>query len=76
VRADALVVVELALIVGVARRRLGSDRIGRRVLKLIFIDLNDIAAEVRIVSQERPGSGVIGVPDSEESAERQDRVAT
>lgn len=50
-RGDAIVVVELAFVVGIAPGRFGPDRIRGRVLELALIDVNQIAAEVRVVLQ-------------------------
>ena len=43
--ADAIIVVQLALIFRIAPGRFGPDRIGGRVLELALIDVDEIAAE-------------------------------
>jgi hypothetical protein len=61
--------VELALIFGIAPGRLRADRIGGRALKLALVDLDDITAEVGVVSEQRLGQRVIRASHSKESAE-------
>src|SRR3954451_9934220 len=72
-RPPALVERVDALAVGpVPRRALAS--VAGRVLQPLLVEVDHVAADLGVVGQEAPGQGVVALAQTQEAAERHDRV--